>query len=400
MTRLLAISKTISQQATGATVGRLMPEALTLTAACVWLLNGLHARPEDGPAARRLMDAALPLSEAEGLNTDVLAYNTFSRAGWQEEEGEGEEEDRVPRTRVPYIPYGCVFFRRIMIGEIVPRLRVGGTLLAESAFKFWFDGMTIDEVKAMYQRSGVISRNAVAARRPSNKGRMPIYTNSTGVPEPTLFDLQSQGHKLPPPVQDDGSDIEDRSSPEPEAEPATIDTFLTQLWCQFIIDVIFKAPNPRGNTNPSYLKLSAAQRREGNDDILKNLTLSELFTDVAYRKGSRQDWERAFKWLFPQPGFKTTNAIQNYPSCPYFKTWMSFIEDPEHLEVVSASRQQIWKRFLTLNWIPDAQQDKMWPTKAVSGFTRWPSSTGSSGKDAAAPRILLKVKAVPVFVDD
>jgi hypothetical protein len=399
MTRLLAISKTISQQATGASVSRLIPEALTLTAACVWLLNGLHARPEDGPAARRLMDAALPLSEAEGLNTDVLAYNTFRRAGWQEDEDEGEE-DRVPRTRVPYIPYGCVFFRRIMIGEIVPRLRIGGTLLAESAFKFWFDGMTIEQVKAMYQRSGIIPRSALAAIRPTNKGRMPIYTNLTGAQEPTLFDLQSQGHTLPPPIQDNGSDIEDRSSTHSDNEPSTIDTFLTQLWRQFIIDVIFKAPNPRGNTNPSYFKLSAAQRREGKDDILKNLTLSDLFTNVAYRKGTKQDWKRAFKWLFPQPGFKTTNAIQNYPSCPYFQKWMNFIENPDDMEVVTASRLEIWKKFKTLCWIPDAQQDKMWPTKAVSGFTRWPKSTGSRGKDAAAPRILLKGNAVPVFDDD
>lgn len=399
MTRLLAISKTISQQAAGATVGRLIPEALALTAACVWLLNGLHARPEDGPAARRLMDAALPLSEAERLNTDVLAYNTFRRASWQEDEDDAEE-NRVSRTRVPYIPYGCVFFRRIMIGEFVPRLHIGGTILSESAFKFWFDGMTIEQVEAMYQKSGIIPISALAGRRPTNKGRMPIYTNSTGVPEPTLFDLQSQGHMLPPPAQDNGSDIEVRSSPEPDGEPATIDTFLTQLWNQFIIDVIFKAPNPQGNTNPSYLKLTAAQRRDGKDDIFKNLTLSDLFTDVAYRNGSKDDWKRAFKWLFPQPGFKTTNAIQNYPSCPYYKTWTTFIENSHDSDVVMASRQEIWKRVKTLSWIPDAQQDKMWPTKAASGFTRWPSSTGSSGKDRAAPRILLKGNAVPVFDED
>ena len=91
MIRLLAISQTLCQQANGASHARLIPEALALTAACVWLLNGLHARPEDGPAARRLMDATFPLSEAQALNPDVFAYNTSRRAGWQEEEEEGEE---------------------------------------------------------------------------------------------------------------------------------------------------------------------------------------------------------------------------------------------------------------------------------------------------------------------
>ena len=76
MIRLMGISITLAQQGRGAIRSRLISESLMLTAACVWLLNGLHARPEDGPAARRLMDAALPLSEAEDLNLDILAYNT------------------------------------------------------------------------------------------------------------------------------------------------------------------------------------------------------------------------------------------------------------------------------------------------------------------------------------
>lgn len=402
MTRLLAISKTLSNQASGAVHGRLVPEALTLTAACVWLLNGLHARPEDGPAARRLMDAALPLSEAEDLNRDVLAYNTSRREDWeQEEEEEGEEgqHDNRRGRQVPFIPYGCIFFRRIMVGNVVPRLRIGGTLLTEPAFKFWFEGMTLEEVQAMYQKSGIIPRQAMASKRPTNKAKMPTYINFTGAPEPTLFDLQSQGHTLPPPEQDVGSDIDDRSSPPPADEQETIDTFLSQLWRQFVIDLTGKAPNPRGITNPSYLKLTNVQRREGKEDIYKNLTLSNIFTDVAYRNASSADWSRAFKWLFPEPGYKTTNAVQNYPSSPYFKTWMSFIENPDHLAVVSASRLEIWKRLRNWGWIPDAQQDKMWPTSAASGFTRWPSSSGRGGRDRPAPRILLKSRGVPIFAE-
>ena len=263
MTRLLAISKTLSHQASGAMHGRLIPEALTLTAACVWLLNSLHARPDDGPAARRLMDAALPLSEAQNLNRNVLAYNTSRQADWQEEEedeeGEGEPNNRCMPARVPYIPYGCIFFRRIMVGNVVPRLRIGGMALTEPMFKFWFEGMTLDEVQAMYQRSGIISRHALAGKRPTNKGRMPKYINFTGMPEPTLFDLQSQGHTLLAPMQDDGSDIEDHSSPPPDEENPTIDTFLSQLWCQFVIDLTSKAPNPQGIANPSYLKLTVVQ---------------------------------------------------------------------------------------------------------------------------------------------
>ena len=351
------------------------------------------------------MDAAFPLSEAENLNLDVLAYNTSRRADWQEEEeeeedgedGEGELNNHRERGRVPYIPYGCIFFCRIKVGEAAPRLRIGGTLLTEPAFKFWFEGMTLDEVQAMYQKSGVIPRDALAGKRPTNKARMPTYVNFTGAPEPALFDLQSQGHTLPPPMQDDGSDVDDGSPPPPADEIPTIDTFLSQLWRQFIIDLTGKAPNPRGITKPSYLKLTAVQRREGKEDIYKNLTLSEVFTNVTYKNASATDWQRAFKWLFPEPGYKTTNAVQNYPSSPYFMQWMTFIEDPNNSTVISASRVAIWKRLRQWSWIPDAQQDKMWPTSTASGFTCWPSSSGRGGKDRAAPRILLKTHGVPVF---
>lgn len=405
MIRLMGISITLAQQGRGAIRSRLISESLMLTAACVWLLNGLHARPEDGPAARRLMDAALPLSEAEDLNLDVLAYNTSRRADWQEDEEEEEEEDGEEanehrgRVRVPYIPYGCIFFRRIKVGEVSPRLRAGGTLLTEPAFKFWFDSMTLEEVQAMYQKSGIIPRQALAGKRPTNKAKMPAYINFTGAPEPTLFDLQFQGHTLPPSTQDEGSDIDDRSSPPPADEQPTIDTFLTQLWHQFVIDLTGKAPNPRGITNPSYLKLTIDQRREGKEDIYKKLVLSEVFTDVAYKNASSPEWMRAFKWLFPEPGYKTTNAVQNYPSSPYFRTWMTFIEDPNNLTLISASHLEIWKRVRQWSWIPDAQQDKMWPTSTASGFTRWPSSLGRGGKDRAAPRILLKSHGVPVFAE-
>jgi hypothetical protein len=253
----------------------------------------------------------------------------------------------------------------------------------------------------MYQKSGVIPRDVLTGKRPTNKARMPTYINFTGTPEPTLFDLQSQGHTLPPPTQDDGSDIDDRETPPPAAdEHPTINTFLSQLWRQFIIDLTGKAPNPQGITNPSYLKLTTTERREGKEDIYKNLTLLDVFTNVTYKNASTTDWQRAFKWLFPEPGYQTMNAIQNYPSSPYFMTWMTFIEDPNNSTLITPSRLEIWKRVRKWSWIPDAQQDKMWPTSTASGFTRWPSSSGHGGKDRVAPCILLKRHAVPDFPDE
>lgn len=279
----------------------------------------------------------------------------------------------------------------------VPRLRIGGSTLPPPAFYTWF-GMTIEEVQTKYKMSGIIGRDALGGKRPTNKARMPIYHNRTGTQEPALFDLRARGHSLPPPIRDDGSDVDDRMSIPPADEPRDIDEFLSRLYRQFVIDVLGKAPNMKGATNASYMRLTALQRREGTDVTFKNLTLSTIWNHVAYRTATTADWQRAFKWLFPSRGFKTTDTVQNYPSCPYFRTWMEFLENAENSQkLVSDAREALWKLVRTWSWIPDAQQDKMWPTPALKGFTRWPHILKSNGKDLPAPRILLKNDAQPTF---
>ncbi|RDB19057.1 hypothetical protein Hypma_014471 [Hypsizygus marmoreus] len=400
MTRLMAISQTISLQALGPANMRLAGEALALTAACVWLTNGLHARPDDGPSSRRLMDTVLPITEAEGVTRDVLAYNTAIRGDWEEEEEEEEEEDggAVSHARVAYNPYGCVFLRRMQIGD-VPRLRYGGPALVGLAFKHWFSGMTIKEVELKYTKTGIIDKSAVAnIRFTTNKGKMPMYVNWTEAPEPDLFNLRARGHSLPPPAVDDGSDIEDREDPNPDEPKPTIDAFLSQLWRQFTIDLAGKSPNREGSSRASYFRLNVVQRRQGNDDIYKNLTFSEIFTGVAYRNAPASDWQRAFKWLFPPPGSTPTNSAQNYPSCPYYIKWLAFMaENENNPALVKDARDALWKRLRTWSWIPDAQQDKMWPTTGRKGFTRWPPGVKPDGKPEAAARVLLKEHGKPLF---
>jgi len=58
-----------------------MPESLLLTAACLWLINSLHAQPEDGPAAHKLMRAVLPITEADE-DMEIAAYNPYQHAEW------------------------------------------------------------------------------------------------------------------------------------------------------------------------------------------------------------------------------------------------------------------------------------------------------------------------------
>ncbi|KAF9444082.1 hypothetical protein P691DRAFT_778498 [Macrolepiota fuliginosa MF-IS2] len=398
--RLMGFSQAISLQSLFP-LSRFQPEALTLTAACVWLINGLHARPDDGPASRKLMDAILPLTEAAGADRNVIAYNTSTREAEQEEEEEEEEEDRGLPRRVPYNPYGCVFLRRVAITEqAAPRLRIGGSVLSGSSFEFWYNGMTLAQVQAQYQSAGIVPREVVAQTRfLTNRAKLAPHVNHTGQPEPQLFHLAAQGHALAPPPADDGSDVDDRSSPPPGAHLDNIDTFLSTLWRTFVRELTLKSPNPHGNTKASYLKLDKVERQSATDDLYKNLHFPQIFTDVYYKNASRDEWRTSFNWLFPDKDFKTSAAIQNYKQCSYYKRWMEFLAaNSGDAELIKASRDELFKRIREWSWMPSSQSDRMWMTSAkkASGnsYIRWPRDDARP----PAPFILLKSHSDPIFV--
>lgn len=392
--RLMGFSQAISLQSTGPSANRFMPESLSLTAACVWLINGLHARPDDKPASRNLMDAVLPITEAEGADREVLAYNTSIR----HREIQGDEDGAVLRGRVPFNPFGCIFLRRIMLPE-VPRMRHGGPNLSPSAFSFWFNGMTIPQLQSKFRKSGIVDRNIVAAGRfTTNKVRMPMYINLTGAPQPNLFNLADRGHALPPLIEDNLSDIEDRDTPPPEDGPQDLDTRLSSIWRQFVCDLTSKSPNQRGLTNPSYLKLNTIQRRSGSEEPYKHLRLSELFTAVYYKQATEKTWETSFKWLFPPLGQRVSSVVQNYKQSPYYEQWTALLErNQDNPRLIEDARQEFFRRIKMWSWMPNAQVDKMWPTAAhrptSRSFTRWPEAPGHP----AAPHILIKAHAIPEF---
>jgi hypothetical protein len=371
---------------------RFQPDALTLTAACLWLVNSLDSRPADGPSSRGLMDAVLPLTDPNLVSKVVLAYPTSAAARTEQDEDdtrpdEQEEEDEQP-NRVPHNPHGCIFLRHILSTQ-VPRFAAGGRALTPSAIKYWF-GAYPDQLPATYRRTRRVEKHALVGQRvTTNKMLPPAYRAQGG--EVDLFQLGDQGHVLPPltlnPTPDD-----DRRSPTPQER--NLDGFLSLLWRQFAIDIVAKSPNPHGAGNPSYLRLSETQRQTVTEDLYRNLSLSQIFRSVAYKTGSQNDWERAFKWLFPERGFVMTAKIQNYRQCRYFNMWIDFLQDDNNGDaLVNDARQELRARLGTWQWLPDAQQDRMWTTKVHSGFTHWPPSNDPRN----APRILLQRRAKPDF---
>ena len=99
---------------------RVRREALLLTAACVWLLNALDRRPEDGPSLKSLMGAVLPLTHED--DHLLLAH---SHCGLGDDQPDNEFE---LNTGAPHYPYGVIFLRRIVFGQdnFAPRMICGG----------------------------------------------------------------------------------------------------------------------------------------------------------------------------------------------------------------------------------------------------------------------------------
>jgi hypothetical protein len=380
LTRVLGISHTLSSQVDGPAVLRVTHDALLLTAACVWLVNGLHARPDDNPAARKLLEAALPLTYRSDVGPDMLAFP----ARTLEENVEEEEEDDLEYTRaVPYNPFGIVFLRRVKVNLTVPRMRVGGRFLTTPAFKFLFGG-TEEEIRYKYHSVGLIpSELTVRARVVTNKNKTtPIYFNFAAEPEPTLFNLAAKGHTLPPPPEDGGSDIETEPDTDPNAND--IDSAVTQMWRQFLVDIAYKTPVPRGSTSPSYLRLSAPARQSVGEGFYKNSTLSEIWRSCQYKIASRDDWNLAFEHLFPPREHQTSARVQNYRQCKYYLKWKEICSIADETSVAGI-RRQLRKKIDGFFWIPHACQDKLWPTAQNKKFVRLPpDSTGP------APRLLVK----------
>ncbi|KAG6830053.1 hypothetical protein H0H93_014241, partial [Arthromyces matolae] len=295
--RLLGVSNLLFAQSAGRADERIDPDSTTLTAACVWLVNGLHARPEDGPASRQLLECVLPRAFNVRANQRAIRPTSFPSirrtnnpqddAGIEElephysdeEEEEDEEEDRRgPVDGTAHLSLGCVFFRALHL-DGVPRLAPGGRTLNDAATKFWF-GMSQAELEAKFPPFGIVDAATLRERRSTTARRKLPLSNPDG-PQSQPFSIPHIGTetlpllRLHPDMEDD--------VPEPPEEEGDVNDEVAAIYSQFVIDLYAKSPNPEGIDQSSYMKLSDEQRRTYDETPLKSLSLLRYFNHVAYK---------------------------------------------------------------------------------------------------------------------
>lgn len=326
------------------------------------------------------MDAALPHMPRVGADADVLAYGTPDHDDLFDP-ADSDDDDDIPRETagdgtLPGYPYGVIFLHGLRVGPAYPSPRIdmrGLRFFSPSAFRYFFKADLDDVLLKFLSTAAVLPRN-------EHRIRNKVRKTPRHIEEPTdtnLFDLTSKGHRLPTPVRDEGSDMEEEEVVE-EPNPI-LDEGLSKIWRQCFQDIVSKSPNQRGANNPSYCKLSKEEQKQVNEETYKDTRLSNFFHDCQWKIAEKGEWEANFQRFFPPRDKKLAGSTQNYLNMPYFLEWDDLkgkLADDTYEAVYSAMRA----RFHKLYWMPCARSDRVWWTKVgLTGFKK------SSGCDETKP---------------
>lgn len=350
-----------------------------------------HVKPEDALDSTMAFPARRSNSREDGEEGFEVPEDDGN-------ESSDSEDARIPARAVtaraetiPCNPYGLVFLRSILVGEKipVPRFKKSALLrykaLSDNAWRYYF-GKPRDEINDEFFITSVV-RTANPARIRNKVTRTANRQNSEAAEEAILFDLTSKGYKLPDAVVDEGSDQEISSNGDPDNDE-NVDSKLSKLWRQFLVDLTAKAPNPKNANSPSYCKLTPEQRLTVDDNVHKNKKLSDYWVDCQWKVATESEWTLIFNRLWPDKGSVLFGSVQNYPSTTYYIDWTGLTSESDH-QTVSAMREEIKGMFDSLFWLPHAQTDRIWHTKYMPGFMR----SNGVDKSKPAPRILINWKA-------
>lgn len=370
--RIRGIIFTLTLQNLGSKELRFTPDALLLTAAMVWLTNGLHSRPDDGSAARDLMYCVMPLTD--DLNEGIIHIQAVN---------DGDEHP------VPTCSFGAYFVRDIVLPPIadVPRM-VYGQVLNNASFKFLF-GRDFFELHRINVTPAYLPRDRGGRRRVgTQKGMSKCIRVDSPEPLEAFNDLEME---FPQPQQDIGEDlpIARRMDPLLEDMEDSVPKALTKHWLQFCSDLLQKCGNMRNRgLETSHCRMSMEGRISGvTPDTFKDDNLALVFNQVQWKKASRGDWIAAFDIFFPPVGAAPRIQPQNFPTMLY---WVKWADMKMHLprSQVNRIRNKYWELFNELQWVPRPHYDRLWKYTVHEDFQALPN-----GWKLQAPQVLMHPRA-------
>lgn len=343
-----------------------MKETLNLTAALVWLANGLNSRPDDDQYARDIMITSCLTSRDRDHGTFLIHPPAQGGPG-----------------NLPVVRQGAIFLRRIVFPPTsgVPRFSYGMEL--NDATWIHLFGKTCEQLRLQALPPPFISRRRLleAGRIPTQKRMSRPHRTQIDAPLPEFANLQ---FRLPPVPQDVAEDLPYEEQVEYFGDAAQdVPVTLTRLWQQFLSDLLQKCGNLRGaRTNASHCRLSMQERQCITQEALTNIDLSTVFHRVQYRTSTRKEWADAFEHYFSPLDGKVPIQPQNFPNMMYWRRWAELKGlAPDE---VGHMRRQLRLLFDQLLWVPQAASDRVWMYQKDDRFDIFPQGCTSN-----APQILM-----------
>ncbi|KAG6844075.1 hypothetical protein H0H87_009986 [Tephrocybe sp. NHM501043] len=319
-----------------------------------------------------------------GADPDILVFGTPTRDNDIDSQADTDSDDKhLPHehhccnaTTLPAYPYGMLFFWTICVGQEYPvpqfsNLQVINSTLDDDSFKFFF-GTTMDDVETEFFHAIAIQA-AYPTRGPNKHCRTTAYYNWGQDSEETDFQLAAQGIQLEPIPHNKGSDLEsdleDRVLRD-DSFACGIDSVLTELYWQTLIDFTVKAPNPRGSACAGYCVIPVADRSTVTEATYQNHVLSDYFRDCQYKIATAVEWSKAFDALFPPKGVDKRGMVKNYGQFWYYAMWMKLCLETMSEETFKLFCGALRLKFNKLYWIPAAKTDQIWATKPNSNYRK------------------------------
>lgn len=370
--RLIAIEYVVKNDTKHYHLQNGLPAALQLGAVAVHMLHALTYRPADRRAETELFHASAAYELVDPPEEDNL-----TREEVRDLIAEGDMEpllaqrgayfvsDVVSSRGVWHLPYArCMTKADLCKLFLVPAW-------AELEIRF-----LLKPDDRPNKKTGQNVRTPLA--RPRTRA---VVAEPEDEPDETLAEA-THNVEFRRPVYMAGEDIRARGQ---DADPASVDPAdnLTNIWKQFIRDVLELCPSAKGGE--SYSALSAEERDAVTEETYQSYELPMRKAQIKVAQGDT--WNKIFDRAFPGRGQKVPAKLQHYRGGTYWGKW-ELLKSRVTADGETALRAALRSKFDTLLWFPYGESDRMWSTKAFTGqYVRLPAdSTG------AAPQIAVNQK--------
>ncbi|KAJ8689399.1 hypothetical protein PTI98_013422 [Pleurotus ostreatus] len=301
---------------------------LSTYAATVWMINGVHSRPDNQTGGRACHDIALPNCA------------------------------RLDQYHCYLLPVWCL----VHAPNLLPpesntvRLAVGDRLPLEHYE--WVFNKTLPELRRMFGATGITRRRDLPRTRfRMNKGMSRARTGPSTIDvPPNFFGLEAVEEMI---TQETGPDVDAATHVLEAAPRKTVEQKALELWQQFPSCVLQKIGNPKDWGLSSYCRLSQTERRVAGIEKMKTTNLAVVFTRVQVKAATKQQWQDAFNAIFPPKGHDLPPSAQGWPFMIYYQDWKALLASLNETNAMEV-RKVIWKEFKKLTWIPNATNDRPW----------------------------------------